>query len=563
MEESPHHLPQPVVIDFTGGEAALPPVAELLETDPWNRGPTIWSGLLRDATESLAWDKDGWWFPGAAVAELVVSAEPTALAMAEVHWIHGDASGAVVFHRELPHPRSNNEGAGGPAPDAGAAAAFTRLAAFLTGLKPGPDGRPEPVAAEERHKLLGSLDVSALARLFPGLDPSPWIEAAKSLQPGQCGAGALAVLEQRLARATQRPTFPHIEEAFAKSDNEEVTRVIQGAGSQGATAAKCLELSLASTRPEWIEMVVAGAADLPPLVKRIAASRVAWLQGRKADAIAGWPDAFPKLGEVRLREDWDGWEAADFGPALETLRRCVGEELAKLDLPADSSAEQRQALFDHLVNPSTIQAVGKPRFAKACLHAALAFSAFKEETEKTFQLASLARNLGESPAVCLRAEAMALTALGDYVQARDRWVDLITNHPVNTHEPGDYAEAAYTSFENADPRQAMAILTTGIHRFPNDANFALRAGWVALLTGNPDPAYRFLIAGRQIGYPEDKLENATALMAIAAVQTGSHEDAAVFYEDLIRMDEAWRDPSTIETLEWPEELKASLRQLAW
>jgi hypothetical protein len=109
----------------------------------------------------------------------------------------------------------------------------------------------------------------------------------------------------------------------------------------------------------------------------------------------------------------------------------------------------------------------------------------------------------------------------------------------------------------------MAILTTGIHRFPNDANFALRAGWVALLTGNSDPAYRFLLTGRQIGYPEEKLENATALLAIAAVQTGAAEDAAVFYQDLMRLDPAWENPETIETLEWPEELKASLRQLAW
>ena len=38
--------------------------------------------------------------------------------------------------------------------------------------------------------------------------------------------------------------------------------------------------------------------------------------------------------------------------------------------------------------------------------------------------------------------------------------------------------------ENADSQQAVEILTTGLRRFPQDANFALRAGWVALLTGN-------------------------------------------------------------------------------
>jgi outer membrane protein assembly factor BamD (BamD/ComL family) len=156
---------------------------------------------------------------------------------------------------------------------------------------------------------------------------------------------------------------------------------------------------------------------------------------------------------------------------------------------------------------------------------------------------------------------VALTALGDYKHAHDRWVTLITEHPVQDQQPGDYAEASYTAFENSDPKQAMTILTTGMHRFPNDANFALRAGWVALLTGNAERAYRFLLTGRQIGYPAEKLENATALLAIAAAQTGADEDAAAFYQDLVRLDADWKKPETIDTLNWPDELKAFLRQL--
>jgi hypothetical protein len=86
---------------------------------------------------------------------------------------------------------------------------------------------------------------------------------------------------------------------------------------------------------------------------------------------------------------------------------------------------------------------------------------------------------------------------------------------------------------------------------------------VALLTGNAERAYRFLLTGRQIGYPPEKLENAIALMAISAAQTGATEDAAAFYQDLIRLDDDWENPDTIESLEWPEELKESLRQLLW
>jgi tetratricopeptide (TPR) repeat protein len=563
LESSPHERPQPAMFDFTGADTPAPRTLRLLELHPWDLGPVIWSGLMRDAPETVTTSGNTLVFPGNPIAELSFAAAPAALVKTPSHHLlSGDASGNLVLHRFIPPPASH----GNPAPPQPAAAptlaALDAVTAFLAGLRI-EENSATPISTDHRLAAMRGLDTAALASLFPEIDPQPWLDSAADIQPSPIPDDALAHLAERLVRANARPRFEAIEEAFANADPEAVTAAIDRAGPKGPAAALCLSLALASTHPEWIDACLAQAADLPELVRRIAVSRIAWLQDRKADAIAGWPDAFPDLAHVRQREDWDGWEAADFGPALENLRLCVGEELAKLELPPNPTPEQRQTLFDHLANPATITAVGKPRFAKACLRTALAFAAFPEETEKTFQLASFARNLGESPAVCLRAEAMALTALGDFVQARDRWIDLITNHPVASHEPGDYAEAAYTSFENADPRQAMAILTTGIHRFPHDANFALRAGWVALLTGNAEPAYRYLLTGRQIGYPQEKLENATALMAIAAVQTGASEDAAVFYQELIRIDPAWEKPETIETLPWPEELKASLRQLAW
>ena len=101
-----------------------------------------------------------------------------------------------------------------------------------------------------------------------------------------------------------------------------------------------------------------------------------------------------------------------------------------------------------------------------------------------------------------------------------------------------------------------------MHRFPQDGNFALRAGWVALLTGDAERAYRFLREGKRIGFPPEKLENATALLAIAAERTGAIDDAAVYFEDLLRIDPAWADVRTLDTLDWPEELKATLAGFA-
>ena len=54
----------------------------------------------------------------------------------------------------------------------------------------------------------------------------------------------------------------------------------------------------------------------------------------------------------------------------------------------------------------------------------------------------------------------------------------------------------------------------------------------------------------------------TPLLAIAAIQCGAEEDALAFFQDLVDLDPDWKDPATIETLEWPEDLKSSLRQLS-
>ena len=222
----------------------------------------------------------------------------------------------------------------------------------------------------------------------------------------------------------------------------------------------------------------------------------------------------------------------------------------------------RLSLFDKVrtSSPETLETVGKPRFALACMRAALAFSAHKEDAETTFGLANTARRLGAPPEPCMRAEALALTAMGDYQKAHPIWIELITEHPLETQVPGDYAEAAYTAFENSDPQQAMTILTTGMHRYPDDGNFALRAGWVALLTGNTERGYQFLQAGKRIGYPEEKRENALALLTIAAAMNSAYDDATVYFNDLVRLDPAWAELATLDTLEWPDELKSVLGQ---
>lgn len=567
------HRPSELWILPTGGEedSSLEPQV-LFDRFPWGLQPGIWTTMLRDP-ESSRLKVDG------RIASILTgdhspirsAGRITALSVSGGRIFIGDEHGNLTIHRSLPLPQPIEADSPMIRPTENHLTALQHLSQALTGLSyDETQGIFNELETGKRLTAFKNCDWKAVAEVFPKLDFSPLIEGVKNFQSRNPASDALRPLHDRYARAglakaeSKKPvSLEEIETALAECKPEDLPALVASKGKSGPAAARTLEVALNSTHPEWIDACLANAANLPPLIHRLATSRIAWLQDRKADAIMGWPDVFPDLKHVRAREDWDGWEMADYSQALEKLRLCVSEELTALEVPEQSTPEQRKAVVDRLTDPLTVKSVGKARYAKACLKAALALSEFKEENANTFRLALIARNLGESPARCLRAEAISLTALGEYQQAHERWISLITEHPIENQEPGDYAEAAYTAFENANPQQAMAILTTGLHRFPNDANFALRAGWVALLTGNAERAYRFLLTGRQIGYPEEKTENAIALMAIAAAQTGAAEDAAVFYQDLIDLDPAWENPETIETLEWPEELKSTLRQLVW
>lgn len=531
QDPGPHQPPVPAVISYRDEEDGSLGTAALARRFPWSRHPNLWTGLMSDPEHApFAVNGNQVMILTNPHAPVEVASAVTAVAFADKSILTGEENGTLTIHHLLPLPATNPSPGKAASIDKAALLALEKLSEALTGSRYDEKERSfTRVAPEARITALKVCNFSDLLIVFPRLNFSAVIAEFKNSAHRHATPEAFAPLRDRLERADP-------------------------------PAAAALALALKSDDAEQIKACLASAVDLPPLLRRISLSRIAWLQGRKADALAGWSGAFPDLAKIRLREDWLGWEQTDFQPALDQLHECVSGELASIQVPENSTPEQRKALIARFTDPATIAAVGRARFADACLQAALAFSAHKEEKEATFQLASLARNLGAPAEPCLRAEALALTALGDYQNAHPRWIELITEHPVATTLPGDYAEAAYTAFENADPRQAMEILTTGMHRFPRDGNFALRAGWVALLTGNSERAYRFLREGQRIGFPNAKLENATALLVIAAAQTGANDDAAVYFRDLLKIDPAWADPKTLDTLEWPEELKSVLGQ---
>jgi hypothetical protein len=541
VDQGPHEVPKLSSWRNGGMIDETPDWSGMLERFPWNRHPGIWTGLLRECSQTLlSVEGDSLFLRDCMHAPIHASSAITAVAAGGVSRLVGEENGTLTVFHLLPRPRIIASASREWKADEQTITALEDLTEVLAGFRQDETNRPHVrIDAAERLRIFGNLDFAALRRLFPKLDFGPMIEVMRGVSLKEASLDATRVLTERLARAD--------------------TASPDAATSPAARFALVLE----GTFPEAIRECLASVTDMPPLLRKLALSRIAWLEDRKADALAGWPDVFPHISELRKREDWDGWEQTDFSQALEKLRLCVEEEIAALQMPENPTHEQREKLIKRLMDADTLRAVGPSRLAQASLAAATMLASDKEEAEAALQLAGRALNLGEAPEPCLRAEARAYATLGDYQKSRDRWVLLLTEHPVATHQPGDYSEAAYTAFESANPNQAMEILTTGLHRFPGDAEFALRAGWIALLAGSPDRAGRFILAGKEAGLAPEKLEYATALLTIAAAQNGSVDDAAVYRNELLHLNPIWGEKATIDALDWPEEFRAALLPPEW
>jgi tetratricopeptide (TPR) repeat protein len=540
VDRGPHEPPDLSWMPDGANDGIAAALEEMMKRFPWSRQPGIGSGLLRDPSHAPFVIEDRLMvMRNRPMAPVKASARINAVDFSNDSLVIGCDDGAVVRHRFLPKPVPvDGDGNATPA-DPESLVAFGHLALALSGVTHD-EARRAVVSVDGGPRLSAakSCDPAALTRLFPRLDFSPVLAAMHGLAPRAASPETLQVLHDRLARADP-------------GSNTAEARV--------TAFARALE----SGTPRDIRKCLDALDDAPPFLRRLAESRIAWLEGRKMDAIALWPEPFPDYRRIRQTEDWDGWEQPDFSAAVDDLRESIDAGLASLTLPAGATEAQRDELFQLLTDPATVRSLGKPRLAALCLRAATDFRAHADEAARSLALATIAHNFGIEPAASMRAIAHAHAALGDFARSHEYWVRLITEMPVETQLPEDFAEAAYTAFETSNPGQAMEILLTGTRRFARDPGFALRAGWIALLTDHPHHAYRFLLAGREAGFPADKLEHATVLLAIAAAQSGEAFDADAFHKELTTMNPAWSDPATIEELNWPEELKATLRQLTW
>ena len=513
-------------------------------------------------------------FPGTPAAPVRSQGTVTAFAIDGDRSFSAAGKGRITAHRILPAVKTTGRDARPIHFEASTLATLASFAEGLSGLKFDEVRRTFTLLSEpERRAAIERAGTPVL----PGLDFSPLRETILGHPCRIAGPDAAFLLHDRIVRATEsRPrylaigpesTSPQssvdgIEAVFRSGDSAAVIAAVKAIPAKDPAAAAALSLAFGSEHPEWLGACLETATLLPPLLKKLALSRIAWLEEDKAAAISLWRDGFPDMELIRRSEDWDGWETIDFTPLFAKLFTLIDQELATFELAPGASPEQRKALAGRLLDPQTALPIGRPRHAEACLHAARELLDDPETGGLALELAIRARELGSPPVPCLRTEAMAYTKLQLFPKAHETWISLITHQPVETHEPGDYAEAAYTAFETGNGDQAMEILNAGVHRFPDDADFAYRAGWISLLTARWDRAHTYLLAGERSGFSAEKQEKATAMLAIAASESGYSEDAADYFSQLIRIDPAWASEDPPQTDGWPPELKTSLQTLA-
>ena len=543
--------------------ALLSDSVNLLKHYPWSLKSSVWSGLYRNLSHAPRVEGDCMWLVNQSAAPIRSGARISAFHQSGKYVIVANEHGKIDFFQTVKLPPSD---AKNPVPrilDEASFSSLEKIASALTGMiLDANTGGITYLDAEARLQAARTNDFDLLADVFPEIDFKSYRVVVDDMKWWQSDESAVSNLKSRLIDAD--PEFSddvEIAELFESGDIPRIITSIEKADPANADSAKYLQRALSSSHAELVEACLRRFTAMPSMLRLLAESRMAWLLGRKSDAIASWPEPFPNYESIRLVEDWHGWERADFSEAFKIMSDCVTKEIELLKFPTEPSDDQLKALVMRFEDQQIIRAIGRARYSKACIDAAYGFCKWKDHAKTALVLATRARNLGYPPEPCLRAEAMAHTVLGDYSKAHEQWLMLIGEFPVESHEAGDYAEAAYTAFENANGVQAMEILITGMRRFPSDADFALRAGWIALLTDHHERAYQFLLNGQQIGYRPEKIENATALLAVAAMECGAKAEALAYYVKLVETDQRWKEAKAIAELDITDEMKSVLESV--
>jgi hypothetical protein len=384
--------------------------------------------------------------------------------------------------------------------------------------------------------------LSVIAAAFP--------ETVNATVPSSSAAAAIT---QRLALASPQdypelyaPQLAHAEiiyQTFLSQEPSAIQAVI-AAAAPGLPASTALYLAIESKNPHFIQSALTQNPKAPPALHALALGK----------------NPLPKIEFLQRTQDWAGYEAPDFSPLFLAANKQASQALAALEITESSSEKEIEELVKNLYAPITLKTLGRAILAEKAIAHAQFLSQKTAHAETAIGLSQLAEHHGANPTACLRARATSLTTLSRFKTAHQIWIDLITYHAEAAHLASDYSEAAHTAFETHNPSQAIEILKTGLFRFPRDTAFAIRAGWIALLSGYTAEARDFLLHATQLGLPPDEIENTTALLLIAHHKLGDTTSALSYLAQLQAISPKWSDPKAIKALAWPADFLKSLRE---
>ncbi|MDB6076408.1 MAG: hypothetical protein JWO82_155, partial [Akkermansiaceae bacterium] len=409
----------------------------------------------------------------------------------------------------------------------------TPAAAFLTGKV----GAEEDLTLEQAHFLIAS---GLAATCTPAIDrslkalQSPWLWIAwLELQAGQ-----------------DRTNLPG-----------RIQQVMMEAGGRGPVAAKALGAAFKAESPEAIAMALAQSKGMPPQLVEYATGRALWLQGKKAEVFAMWPQGPPDLQKLAESGGWNGWEQAVGWEQAARFSAEVAEELGTLKVQPGDTIETQRALAAKLMDPKTAAAFGGKRVRDAMVDLALVLASDKGSSAVVMKMIERARLTGADPVMCLRAEARNLYAMGQPTSAYSRWIQIL-DAPESGLIGTDCIEAAQCLVQDQQDAAAVELLMRGPNLFPHDAVFAYQAAWMLLGMNHPEQANLVLDYGFRIPFAQDQIQMATAMQVCAAELTQRSDQANQAFRELVQFDPSWGNAANLKQLDWPQQLKQAIMVVA-
>ncbi len=391
------------------------------------------------------------------------------------------------------------------------------------------------------------------------------LEQAHFLVASDLGASARVDMPKAMPELASLWLWQEWLQVRARDPEQDLSALVQSTmaavDGSGPAAVEALKLSLEHADAQAISACVQLAKGMPDIVKAYAMSSALWAEDKKAAAFGLWSGEFPDLAETAATRDWHGWERALPTTEEEDLFSEMRKELAALSPGENPGIEDLQALATRLLEPATSSTFGAKRVRDAMMSCAEALADDTASGDVVMKMVERARLAGAPPVACLRIEARVFMAANDFTSGFARWVQVLDAGEAET-VPTDYLQAARCVMEDMQPEAGIELLTRGSKRFPTDSKYALQAAWMLLEREHPEDSGVMLEHGFAIPFKPQEQQQALAMLICAAEKTERKGRADEALAELIELNPNWDKDEFIQTLEWPEDFKQSLLEVA-